>query len=317
MKLARLLLLFLFLLLISSFQVSAFQEIECSIFMSGTTNINVYVRSNEGSFTYPLPKDAVFALGHNGILSEDGLSITFIGEEYGLIDTDFSYSTSSYTSKDGLEWSLMLPDELFQDSENNLVIKFPSNSKILNHSTTVETYTFADRLHISKSNVDKDFVVNYVPGESIRGVNYWVIGFVLILVIVILVFISFWYGAMAEARKESKKQAFKSQNIRAIKVDSSKTNSNIDSSNKSQDNNEISLSDSLKKQKHLFTENEYKVLEIMVDDNKITQKNLQAKSFLPKSTLSRTLTKLENKEMVETIRVGMGKHIQIKKDKFQ
>ena len=61
-----------------------------------------------------------------------------------------------------------------------------------------------------------------------------------------------------------------------------------------------------------LTENETKIVKLLIENKRLTQKKLLFLVGLPKSTLSRTLSHLQRKNIIEMKRVGLSNVIYLK-----
>lgn len=268
------LLLGILLLLIAS--AHAFQEIDATIEETGEVHITIYYSQTTPQVQFQLPEtyhDLELAQGTD-LRGNEVIFTRAAGIE-------LSFTTSTITSKSGDIWHITIPESWWSEESTNLVITFPENAIIETIPQNASVHSFSGKLILTSANTQEAIDVRWAISPTNNTPPTIAITAIIIILGALFLFI---VVKRNDAKDEKNKDIEKKQPKKEEK-------------------------DELEEMKHLLTENEYTILRIMKQNKNTTQKKLLEETLLPKSTLSRTLKKLEAKQLIITARVGMNKRI--------
>ena len=187
---------------------------------------------------------------------------------------EIKYSTSKFSYKDGNVWGLSVD---LEGLENNFVsVYLPENAKLLSATEGAEIYTLGGIIIIDLKSVDS-LEVSYELGRKEVKNYLWIVYLVLLIVLIFL------GKKFIKPKKLLEKVSSKKENVEEKK--------------------EIM---------NTLTETESKIVTVLVENKRLTQKKVLFLTGLPKSTLSRTLRSLQRRNIIEIKRVGISNVIYLK-----
>jgi len=189
---------------------------------------------------------------------------------------EIKYSTSEFSYKDGNVWRLSVD---LEGLDNNFVSVYLSeNAKLLSANEGAEIYTLGGIIIIDLKSVD-NLEISYELGRK-ESKNYlWI----LYIVLLILVLLFFFRKKFIKPKKLLEKVSSKKDKI--------------------EEKNDVM---------NTLTETESKIVKVLTENKRLTQKKILFLTGLPKSTLSRTLRSLQRKNIIEIKRVGISNVIYLK-----
>lgn len=210
-----------------------------------------------------------------------------------------SYETDQLTAKQGSDWSFALnSNALSPASETRVLVSFPQNAKVLSFEPVASVFSDAGKIQlewlVKKENpvsLNAKYSFEEKPAGNSRQDLLWA-GLLGIIVIVIAgIGGYYWKVGFKKKGKEKPKEKL----VEETKPEERQANS---------------------RQEELLrflTETEKRVMQELLKEGGITQRTLHVRTGLPKSTLSRTLQKLQTKELVEVREIGNTNRIELGK----
>lgn len=217
------------------------------------------------------------------------------------------YSTSSLTSKTGGQWSAALEFEQLNQPLEELKIELglPKNVIVLNFDPKGILFSGDEGLEIEWSFPGEVKDVQASVTYSLNGTNggknsfdfmlaAWIIGAILVI------------GAGGYYLKSGNKAKKELPSVAPVEKDSAASNGF-----EKQGEAKKGISTTQEGMLKFLTDNERRIMEELMNTSPLPQRTLQVKLGLPKSTLSRTIKKLELKGLVKTIDIGNSKRIEL------
>ncbi|MEM4327031.1 MAG: MarR family transcriptional regulator, partial [Candidatus Diapherotrites archaeon] len=191
-----------------------------------------------------------------------------------------NYQTDNLTEKKENKWNFKYSKE----SEYELLglkVALPKNAKIITTTKGAMIYAEEKEIIVEWDNNEKEYFIEYQYMHEDKN-DTWIVSMTLALTLITLASILIIYFLKQKSETPQKKQITEIEK-EIIKV---------------------------------LPETEAKIIKHLKERKEpITQKRLQAELMIPKSTLSRTLAKLEVKGLIQTSEIGNTKLIQIKQPK--
>lgn len=239
----------------------------------------------------------------NGVVS---FSPRDFAENYGVT---IEYSSSVMTSKTGGQWEFNFElKPLNEFSELQFELLLPRNVTLSSHEPQALVYAGGEALelewHFENAEEPVAFSAEYFFSEPNHAGNendfvfYFFLGAVLILVFSVS-------GYHYFLRQKKVEKPIEKTSVMQMPVQE-KTDK--------VENKKEGLSEGQKDLLKLLGENEEKVIKGLLQGDKIAQRNLMAKTGLPKSTLSRTIKKLELKGLLIVHDIGNTNKIELSKE---
>ncbi|GEM_PF-2696351 len=269
------------------------------------TEIPVEVFDSRGIRVYDAQKELDYSVDKNTVLVTPG---SFV-ENYSLT---VEYTTSMLTSKQGDTWFFSL-SFLPQNDYENLKISagLPSNAKLLTNNPPAIVFLDSQKLNLEwnlqntfGNTVTVSASYNFEP--TVTGPND--LGFIAFALIGLLAIGGAVYYFSRKKLFEPKEDVSQTQKLKTTEnKNSDKPEGNSNGASKTANNKQKELM-------KLLNENEVKVVNELLKEDLITQRTLLVRTGLVKSTLSRTIKKLELKGLVKVNDIGNTNRIELSKE---
>ena len=203
------------------------------------------------------------------------------------------YTSSKFTSKQGENWFFDLIISSLQAQNIQVDLSLPENARLLSNNPNAIVFFENQKLNLNwelSQNQATQLSASYSLDNTQGTPNYSYLIFVIASLIVIAVVTYFLFV----------KKPRKIEHEKTVQVQESQ---------KTEEKNGFSekQKDTLK----LLTENESRVMLELSKEDSITQRALLVRTGLPKSTLSRTIKKLELKGLVKSLEIGNTNRIEL------
>ena len=224
-------------------------------------------------------------------VNNDGLT-TIIG------DTNIEHlmnisDSADFTKKEGSDWTFFLSSNDVKLDFYSIKIFFPDNFKLLDISTDAQEYFISsDIAYLSTLHIGENEVVDIEIDYEINREEFSLTPFMVILnsffgIILLVILFGFLY------KKYSRKKI--------LIVDEKEHNELQEEEEVLVNSFDISI----------FPKRQRKILEILLIEKRITQKDLEKKLKIPKSSLSRNLRRLEIKKLIRKESLGITNYIEL------
>ncbi len=203
------------------------------------------------------------------------------------------YTSNKFTSKQGENWFFDLNISSLQAQNIQVDLSLPENARLLSNNPNAIVFFENQKLNLNwelSQNQATQLSASYSLDNTQGTPNYSYLIFVIASLIVIAVVTYFLFV----------KKPRKIEHEKTVQVQESQ---------KTEEKNGFSekQKDTLK----LLTENESRVMLELSKEDSITQRALLVRTGLPKSTLSRTIKKLELKGLVKSLEIGNTNRIEL------
>ncbi|MEC8221156.1 MAG: MarR family transcriptional regulator [Nanoarchaeota archaeon] len=227
-------------------------------------------------------------------VDSDGLT-TIIGDTN--LD-NFTNITNSdlFTKKEGSIWTFYLSSEDIELDFYSIKVFFPDNFKLLDISTDAQEHLISsDIAYLSTLHIGENEVVDIEIDYEINREEFSLTPFMVILnsffgIILLVILFGFLYKKYSRKKiiiiDEKEKVEFKEEEEVIV--------------------NSFDIS--------IFPKRQRKILEILLIEKRITQKDLEKKLKIPKSSLSRNLRRLEIKKLIRKESLGITNYIELIED---
>lgn len=307
----KLFLVLFFLITFSANVISYSQETVIEVSESGYCSAEIGIEIEEETdvevvgekevFVFELPVENVRELKVSDEFGE--LEFALVGKELRVELGEgnvlrIEFYSSDFTRKEGEEWSFLIQSNAVADAES-LRVKMPQNAKVTFFSENAELYFENSEMIIQWEGMQGNVEIRYsiesweeeeVENPVLANLLMLVLGGVLILVLGLFVWKN--YKDLKKAVEEKQEEINAEEKSEKKKVDE--------------------ISDEKKDLLKTLSEKEKKILGVLGKHVEgINQKKLTALTSLPKSTLSRTLRKLEKSGFVKIAQEGYTKKISL------
>lgn len=260
--------------------------------------INIELQSNAEEFTLKMPtenvkelkvSDAFGELAHEMQGKTLKISLRSGSEKHSL---KVEFESASFTGKAGEEWNFSYLSNVQADKEN-LKVEMPSKSRVTFFTGESELYFENGKMMIEWKNLTKEIVEITYSIEAEKEEN--LLENILMLIIGSVLLIGLGIFAWKNFRQLKKQFGAEMEIERTQREESGKE-----------------LSDRKKDLMKTLSEKEKRIIEILLKNAEgINQKRLTRETELPKSTLSRTLKRLEERGFVKIAQDGYTKRISL------
>lgn len=292
-------------------QTIEFEKIEIQVDNSGNALVSHFLIVNSQKFK-EIELETLDNKNINAFDAKTNLSFSIQDNKIKIKPNNFTqkysitveYESDKLTSKQQQNWKIDL--KFSENTHNNAIIeiRLPQNAKILKHSpqaiiffennSIVAEWNFSQNQNIAL-NAEYVFINTTANNNSTA-----IAGILAIATLAIgIAFIA-------------KKKLAQSKNLQEKTTNAQKHDTwpkpEIQETQKTQTS---------QKQKEIFrllSENEQKIVNELFKEDLITQRTLQVRTGFPKSTLSRTIKKLELKGLIKSNQIGNTNRIELSKD---
>ncbi len=236
--------------------------------------------------------------------SEENNVVSFkpksLAENYGVT---IEYSTPNLTSKSGEKWGFELrfvPQNNY--GELDFVVLLPKNVRVSLNEPQALVFAGDNGLELEWSfdnpqqqelNLKSEYRLSELPGDGSGGENVNLFLPLLIAVLLACAIILFYFS------RQRGKVLVKKEKTAVLEIVEERKDG---------------LTERQMDVVKLLGENEEKIVKALMGEDSIAQRNLMAKTGLPKSTLSRTLKRLELKGLVKISDIGHTNKIELSKE---
>jgi len=228
----------------------------------------------------------------------DGNRVSFqpriASEQYGAT---VEYETDRFTSKQGSNWFFELKTGLLETAaERQVKVSFPSNAKVVSFEPVASVFLESGKIELEwqlqESNAAVKAQYSFEEQQNNPSNYAWlVVGIVLVLAVGAGYY---WFSIRKKTGQKKEMEKNKTAEKRA----------------------EPGEKKPVSRQQELLrflNGNEKRVMDELLKENGITQRSLHVRTGLPKSTLSRTIQRLQAKELVEVHEIGNTNRIELGK----
>lgn len=210
--------------------------------------------------------------------------------QYGVT---IEYESDKLTSKQERNWFFELKNNLLGTAqERHVRLTFPESTRLFSFEPTASVFSGKGKIELEWQAVKASVLkaqYSFEPASATQSNNSWLLALAGLAVLVGI-------GYYAYSKRTLQKKVVPLES-------SAKTGETIEPK---RDSGQQELL-------RFLGENEKRVMEELLKENGITQRTLHVRTGLPKSTLSRTLQKLQAKELVEVREIGNTNRIELGK----